>query len=214
MPTLAFTPQPSWTLRRDGALPRCRTPAPAALKLAFVFAFRLRVADPAPPGFSSSVALFAPLFSVLLLWLAFMLPAVFTQSRNPTAAACTLFTTMLLATAFNASIVVVLLVTPESALFTGTFLAAHLAWFSAKVHVDATVATHVLLHVMHAAVAVCLYCAYAWPKTATPMPDAAFLAVLWLPDALARLLDAVLSSVGGALLAHTSCWRLVGDKED
>ena len=205
---------PSWTLRQHGALPRCLLPAPALLKLTFVAAYRYRPAPSAPPNFSAAIALFAPLLSVLILWLIFALPAVFSSTKNQTAAACTLFCSMILATCYTAAVVMVLLFSPGSALFTGTYLAAHFAWFSARVHTDAITGSHLVGYAMSFAVVVILYCAHAWPATELPMPDIAYVAVMWLPDAIARVVHKSMSGVLGALLAHSTCWRLVGDKDD
>jgi hypothetical protein len=203
-----------WTLRGNGSLPRCHAQAPPLLKLALVLLFRQRSVDhlrAAPDGF---VALFVPMLAVVLLWLALVAPACFTLAKNFTATICATCAGLLLATAYLGAIVAAAVFAPGVALFCAGYLAAHAAWFLAHVHEDAVHGSPWVTNTMHVALAVVAVTFTALPATVHPMPDIAYVALMWLPETINWCVYNSFQAVAALYLSDSTCWSFVGEKDE
>jgi hypothetical protein len=203
-----------WTLRKDGCVPRAASAAPALLKTALTFGFRSRKSLAPASLVPGGVALFMPLAAVFAIWFACVLPAAFTLDKNRTATSCLLCAGTILFVAYFGAVVVCAVFHAHLALFCGSSLAAHLAWFLATAHPDLVHGHRTLSTLMHAAVATMVVVTCSWPPTSAETPDIAYFALAWLPECINFFVLDAFEMFAGFMLQQSTCWQLVGEKEE
>lgn len=199
-----------WKLSQYGVIPRIKTPSPPLLKILLVLGFRFRIFAPhlLHEEINSMTALMAPHVFLYILWLPFVFPAVISDNKNPTAAACLLgFGTIM----FTMNIIVMMLALifyADIALFLSSIIAAHTAHVLAVAHPDAVHGVKNLKYTMTVLTIFLVILNASWPLQFSKIPDFYYFIGIWIPDTLNYLLHNLFTPLASTLLQTTTAWKM------
>lgn len=199
-----------WKLSEYGVIPRIKTPSPPLLKIFLVLGFRFRILAPylIHKEINSLIALVAPHVFLCVLWLPFVLTAVISENKNPTASACLLvFGTIM----FTLNIIVMMLALifcEDIALFLSSIIAAHTAHVLAVAHPDAVHGSQNLKYIMTISTISMVILNASWPLSFSKLPDFYYFVGIWIPDILNSLLHNLLTPIASTLLQATTAWKM------
>jgi hypothetical protein len=188
--------------------------APILLKIALVLAFKLKQ-GPVESALSKGVgAAYLPLGFTFLLWFLLTLPSLCVETRNNTASLCYVVYGNVLFTIYVAGLTLSIVLQPEATVFLAASAAVHFAWFCSEVHDSALHGKNVMQSCMYGTICVWMYyCVYALPSCLN-VPDFHFLMFMWVPEMINVVLNFFVTRFLAMVLVRTTCWRLVGDKDD
>lgn len=199
-----------WKLSDYGVLPRIKTPSPPILKIALVLGFRFRIFAPhlIHEEVNSLAALVAPHVLLYVLWLPFVVTAVISENKNPTAAACLLGFGTIMFTLNIIAMMLALIFYADIALFLSSIIAAHTAHVLAVAHPDAVHGTQNLKYTMTIMTYILLILNTSWPLSFSRIPDFYYFIGIWIPDTINCLLHIFLTPFASALLQTTTAWKM------
>jgi hypothetical protein len=204
----------AWTLYGSGAMPLTLRHAPILLKLALVCAFKFKQGVDEDTLVRGVAAGYMPVVCTFIIWFLLTLPSLCIDTKNNTASICYAVFGNLLFISYIVGLSISIVLAPHTTVFLGGSAAVHFAWFVSKAHHSALHGANLIQSCLYGVICIWMYyCVFALPEC-LHIADFHFLIYMWVPEGINWVLNWVTNKVCGFLLHRSTCWRLVGDKDD